>query len=125
FQKWFMRTLEAIFMREYRLFLTDIIEAIDEIEDFTSGMDFTEFLNDRKTRKAVVKNIEIIGEAAKNVPDEIKTSYPDIPWRVIAGMRDRLAHGYFGIDYVIVWDVVGNRLIGLRDSIRAILVEID
>ncbi|ATU08217.1 HepT-like ribonuclease domain-containing protein [Methanohalophilus portucalensis] len=112
-------------MREYRLFLTDIVEAIDEIEDFTSGMDFTDFLNDRKTQKAVVKNIEIIGEAAKNVPDEIKASYPDIPWRVIVGMRDRLAHGYFGIDYLIVWDVVGNRLIGLRNAIRAILVEIN
>lgn len=62
---------------------------------------------------------------ATNVPDEIKANYPGIPWRVIAGMRDRLAHGYFGIDYVIVWDVVGNRLIGLRDSIQAILVEID
>ncbi len=65
-------------------------------------MDFTEFLNDRKTRKAVVKNIEIIGEAAKNVPDEIKASYPGIQWRVIAGMRNRLAHGYFWIDYEIV-----------------------
>ncbi|SDF24142.1 Uncharacterized conserved protein, contains HEPN domain [Methanolobus vulcani] len=110
---------------EYRLFLTDIIEAIDEIEEFTSGIDFSEFLNDRKTQKAVVKNIEVIGEAAKNVPDEIKTSYAYIPWRVIAGMRDRLAHGYFGIDYAIVWDVVDNRLLGLRDSIRVILVEID
>jgi uncharacterized protein with HEPN domain len=116
---------EAVFMRGYRLFLTDIVETIDEIEEFTSGMDFTEFLNDRKTQKAVVKNIEIIGEAAKNVPDEIKATYPEIPWRVIAGMRDRLAHGYFGIDYVIVWDVVENRLIDLRDSILAILEEID
>jgi uncharacterized protein with HEPN domain len=59
------------------------------------------------------------------VPDEIKATYPEIPWRVIAGMRDRLAHGYFGIDYVIVWDVVENRLIDLRDSILAILEEID
>ena len=82
-------------MREYRMFLTDIVEAIDEIEEFTSGMDLTEFLNDRKTQKTVVKNIEIIGESAKNVPDEIKTIYPDIPWRVIAGMRDHLAHGLF------------------------------
>lgn len=112
-------------MREYRMFLADIVEAVDEIEEFTSGMDFTAFLNDRKTRKAVVKNIEIIGEAAKHVPDEIKASYPDIQWRVIAGMRDRLTHGYFGIDYEIVWDVVGNRLIDLRDAIRKILVEID
>ncbi|MEZ5336027.1 MAG: HepT-like ribonuclease domain-containing protein [Methanolobus sp.] len=65
-------------MREYRLFLTDIIETIDEIEEFTSGMDFTKFLNARKNWKSVVKNIEIIGEAAKNVPDEIKENYPDI-----------------------------------------------
>ena len=72
-----------------------------------------------------MKNIEIIGEAAKNVPDEIKASYPDIPWRVIVGMRDRLAHGYFGIDYLIVWDVVGNRLIDLRNAIQAIMVEIN
>ncbi len=88
-------------------------------------MDFNDFLNDRKTRKAVVKNIEIIGEAAKNVPDDIKACHPDIEWRVIAGMRDRLVHGYFGIDYEIVWEVVGNRLIGLRGSVREILVEID
>jgi len=64
--------MRRVFMCEYRLFLIDIIGAIDEIEEFTSGMDFTEFLNHRKNQKVVVKNIEIIGEAAKNVPDEIK-----------------------------------------------------
>lgn len=84
--------------RDYRDFLNDILDAITEIESFIDDLSYDEFVKDRKTFNAVIRSIEVIGEATKNIPDEIKAEYKDLPWKRMAGMRDKLIHGYFGID---------------------------
>ena len=83
--------------RDVRLFLYDILEAISKIENYTKGMSYDEFIHDEKTIDAVIRNLEIIGEAAKNIPEDAKNKYPEIPWKEIAGMRDKLIHAYFGV----------------------------
>lgn len=92
--------------KDYRLFIKDILDAIEKIEEFVASMDFEEFKNDDKTVSAVVRKLEIIGEATKNIPDEIKQKYPHLPWKEMAKIRDKLIHGYFVVDYEIVWKVI-------------------
>ncbi|MCJ7568049.1 MAG: DUF86 domain-containing protein [Anaerolineales bacterium] len=89
--------------REYRDFIIDMIEAADLVASFIQGMNEEQFLADKKTQFAVVRALEIIGEAAKKVPDSIRTRYPDLPWREISGMRDKLIHDYFGVNNEVVW----------------------
>ena len=91
--------------RRDRDFLGDIKEAIENIIAYTEGLDFDEFMKDRKTRDAVVRNIEIIGEATKNLSQSIRRKYQNIPWKKFAGLRDKIIHHYFGIKYDIVWQV--------------------
>lgn len=95
-------------------FLKDISEAIKRIEAYTKNMDYEDFLNDIKTQDAVVRNIEIIGEAAKNISQDFKNQHEDIEWRKIAGMRDKIIHFYFGINLDIVWDVIQTKLPDLQ-----------
>lgn len=87
-------------------FLNDIKEAIKRIEIYIEKMDYGRFLKDIKTQDAVVRNIEIIGEASKNISKDLKEKYPEIPWKQLSGIRDRLIHHYFGVNYDIVWVVV-------------------
>jgi uncharacterized protein with HEPN domain len=87
----------------------------------TQGLSKEDFLQDETLRRAFIRSIEIIGEAMKQVPGEMRQEYPHIQWRAIAGMRDRLVHAYFGIDYDIVWDVVINKVPNLQQDIEAIL----
>jgi len=96
--------------RDYRLYLDDILEAIKQIRSYVEGQDEESFANDRKTQDAVVRNLEIIGEAAKSLPDSFKETASEINWRKITGMRNILVHEYFGINLPIVWDVVQNKL---------------
>lgn len=110
--------------RNFKLFIQDILDSINEIEEFIGDMDFNEFHNDKKTRSAVVLKIEIIGEATKNIPKEIRTRYKEIPWKDIAGMRDKISHFYFGIDYKIVWEVVKKRLPEIKPLIEEILKDL-
>lgn len=89
--------------REIGDFIQDMAGSIADIEDFVKGFDFDTFCQDRKTVYAVIRAFEIMGEAAKNIPDTIRNENPDIPWKQIAGMRDKLIHGYFGVDTMTVW----------------------
>ena len=107
--------------RDVKLYVKDILEAIKAIEKFVEGMDFESFKEDDKTSSAVIRKFEIIGEATKNIPQSIKEKYPPIPWKEMAGFRDKLIHFYFGIKYDIVWDTIKLRLPELRNNIERIL----
>jgi uncharacterized protein with HEPN domain len=99
--------------RDYKLSLDDILEAIDRIESYISNMDKAHFLAHRKTTDAVIRNLENIGEAVKNIRAEVRVASSHVSWSKIAGMRDILIHAYFNIDAEIVWDVVQNKLTDL------------
>lgn len=108
--------------RDETLWLTDIRDAIDRILRYTAeGRDA--FLADPKTQDAVVRNIEIIGEAAKNISETTRLAHPQVPWRQIAGMRDHVVHAYFRVDLALVWNVVELHLGSLRGQIAGILGE--
>ena len=111
--------------RDHKLFLKDIIEAMESIENFVEDMDLEELAEDDKTSSAVIRKFEIIGEATKHVPDRIKKRYPEVPWKRMAGMRDRLSHAYFGIDYLLVRDAVKIELPRIKPILRKILAEIE
>lgn len=111
--------------RSQKLFLKDILESIERIESYTKGLSYNDFLNDRKTIDAVLRNLEVIGEAVKNLSEKLKKLYPEVNWKRIAGMRDRLIHGYFGVDIEIVWETIQSRLPELKKQIEKILKEID
>ena len=96
--------------RDFRLYLDDILEAIHQIRTYMADLDEEAFTTDRKTQDAVIRNLEIIGEAAGNLPEEIQKAAPEIDWRKIRGLRNILIHEYFGINLPIVWDVVKNKL---------------
>ena len=107
--------------RDYKVYLDDILEASTKIRNYTSGLTLEGFKNDTKTLDAVVRNLEVIGEAAKKVPDDVRSRYPDIEWKKIAGLRDILIHEYFGIDVNIIWDILKNKLPQLDEQVRKIL----
>lgn len=105
-------------------YLQDILEAAEAGIEFTSGMSHDDLVADRKTAFAVIRALEIIGEATKMVPTPIRESYPEIPWRAMAGMRDKLIHNYFGVDLDVVWETVVHALPETETKIRALLSEL-
>jgi len=105
-------------------FLQDIAEAISAISLYIKDTDYFSFLKDGRTRDAVVRNLEIIGEAAKNIHAPFKKIYPALPWKEMAGVRDKLIHQYFGINYEIVWTIASQDLPALQQSIEMILKEL-
>ena len=109
--------------RSEEMFLQDIILCCEKISGYTENITFEQFLKDGKTYDAVVRNLEIIGEAAKNITDETRGRIPSIPWRNIAGMRDFITHVYFGIDNDILWDVIQNKMPVLSSRISTFLKE--
>ena len=110
--------------RTYRDYILDILTSIQEIEEFVEGMDFEEFVTDRKTINAVIRSLEVIGEAVKKVPSEIRTKYPEIPWKYIAGMRDKLIHEYHSVDLEIILEVIEKEIPSLKPKFAKILEEL-
>lgn len=100
------------------LYLSDILESIEAIESFVDNVDFDFFRKDRKTFFATIRELEIIGEAVKNIPDDLKDQYPHVLWQQIRAFRNKITHEYFGIDVRIVWDVVINELPLLKQHVQ-------
>ena len=107
--------------RGVQAFLQDMLEAARRILAYTEGQDYAAFRGDHKTQDAVLRNLEVLGEAAKHIPEEVSAQYPDLPWREMAGTRDRLIHHYFGVNLDVVWGIVELELPGLVAELEAIL----
>lgn len=107
--------------RDYRLYLEDIQKSCEKVLRYACGLSLAQFVSDEKTFDAIVRNLEIIGEAAKHIPPEIRNRYSDVEWPKVAGLRDIVAHEYFGLDEDILWDIVQNRIPALLRQIRQIL----
>jgi uncharacterized protein with HEPN domain len=107
--------------RDYKVFLEDILESIGKIHQYTSGLSLQAFTADGKTFDAVIRNLEIIGEAVKQIPEDIRSLRPEVEWKRIGRLRDILIHQYFGVDAQIVWDIVQNKLAPLERAVRALL----
>jgi uncharacterized protein with HEPN domain len=107
--------------RPIDLLLNDICQAIDRIEQYIENLSFDAFSKDQKSVDAVVRNLEIIGEAANRLPDEFKEKYSEIEWHKVAGLRHRIVHEYFGIDLEIIWQILNKDLPDLKRKIRQII----
>jgi uncharacterized protein with HEPN domain len=106
--------------REWRLFVEDILESIGLIQMYAENIKFTDFKKDRKTIDAIVRNFEIIGEASKYIPKEVKKKYKEIDWRGIVGLRNRIAHEYFDVSSRIIWQIVKDELPTLKEQMKQI-----
>ena len=107
--------------RDYRVYLDDILASARKTQEYASGLTPDELAADVKTLDAVLYNLQVIGEAAKNVPQDVREKYPDVEWQKMAGLRNILVHEYFGIDVEIIWDVVRNKVPQLRQQVEQIL----
>src|SRR3989344_7342253 len=105
-----LNSKKSFMTKRPEVLLGHILEAIQNIEAFTAGMTEQEFFADRKTRDAVIRNFEIIGEAIKHLPTKLKDEHRGIPWKSIMGMRDIIAHEYFNVDLVVIWDATTQDL---------------
>jgi uncharacterized protein with HEPN domain len=109
--------------REFLDFIEDMLDGMNKAEALLEGICYTKFENDFRINFAVVRALEIIGEAAKRLPDDLRQRYPDIPWKGMAGMRDRIIHGYDNVDLQIVWDVVKRDIPHIKPKIERILID--
>jgi uncharacterized protein with HEPN domain len=107
--------------KDPRIFLQHILESIEQLEDYTFDVLESEFMESLETQDAVLRRLEVIGEAVKNIPDEFKKNHPNIPWRKIAGMRDTVIHEYFNVDLPLVWSTVKEDIPKLREQVKELL----
>jgi len=107
--------------KEYREYLRHILDECNYIESATANITFEDFVSDETLKRAIVRSLEIIGEATKKIPPDIKNQWNSIEWKNIAGMRDRLIHDYMGVNYRIVWDVVENKISHIQSHISTFL----
>ncbi len=110
---------------DYSVYLRDILQAFRNAQQFVRGMTYKKFVSDKKTVSAVIRELEVIGEATKQLPLSIRKKYPKIPWSDMAGMRDKLIHFYFGVDMEIVWETVKVRIPELEPLIEEILDDLE
>jgi uncharacterized protein with HEPN domain len=106
--------------RDPDLYIEDIRNSIERIESYTEDMDFDGFVEDPKTIDAVIRNLSIIGEAVRNLPEQLKSEYPGIPWKEIVGMRNKVVHEYFGVDEEILWETAKKDLADFKKQIAKI-----
>lgn len=104
--------------RSPRDYFNDILESITDIKEFTAGLNLETFTKNKKTINAVVRSLEVIGEAANKIPKNLRQTYPQIPWEEIIGMRNRLTHEYFGIDLTILWQTIEEDIIPLETNVK-------
>ena len=109
--------------RHWRLFAEDILECVEKLESYVKGVTFEEFKSDSRTADAVVRNLEIIGEAAKYIPDEVRKRYSRLDWKAVVGLRNRIIHEYFGVDLEVIWRIIEKDVPILREQVRQILGE--
>jgi uncharacterized protein with HEPN domain len=107
--------------RAWRLRVQDILDGMDRLNEYTAGMDFEAFARDPKTVDAVLRQITIIGEAARHIPDAVCERHPDVPWRILSDFRNVVVHAYFGVNLRIVWETVRNDLPPLASALADIL----
>jgi len=107
--------------KDPRVYIDDILEALQKIEKYTEELNFDAFSQDNKTIDAAIRNFEIIGEATKKIPEEIKKKYPQVPWKTMAGMRDKLIHEYFGVNLKVLWRTIKEDLSSLKPLIEEVL----
>ncbi len=110
--------------RTVTLFIKDILQNMQDAMDFVEGISYDQFAADKKTLNAVLRSIEVIGEATKNIPDEVRTKYPLVPWKEMSGMRDKLIHSYFGVDRETVWLVIKDSIPMIRPLIQQVLQDL-
>ena len=111
--------------KDVRAYISDIINSLSLMREFTDSMNYSDFQKDIKTQYAVIRCFEVIGEAAKRVPDDFKKQYPLIPWKIMAGMRDRLIHGYDVVDASIIWRTLKNDIPDLSNKIKEITLQFE
>jgi len=111
--------------RAYADYLHDILDHAEKAQQFTTSVDFDAFCANEEKTMAVVRALEVVGEAAKHVPEPVRQRYPEVPWRNIVGMRDVLIHHYFGVDLEVVWKTVHRDLPALRTAVRRILADLE
>lgn len=110
--------------RDDTVYLRHILDAITQVQEYVAGLSQEEFSARRMVHDAVIRQIEIIGEATKNLDPQVLEAYPDVPWKQMAGMRDKLIHQYFGVDLEAVWDVAVEDIPTLKDQVASILQEL-
>ncbi len=111
--------------RNYQVYLRDILEAIDRIESYIRDLTLDDFSKNRIVIDAVIRNFEIIGEATRHIPENIKRKHPEVPWKTMVGMRDKLIHDYFGVVINVLWLTAKDDLTALKPKIEIILKELD